>query len=477
MTDYQTYDNPLGSRYASREMLSNFSAETKFRTWRRLWVALAEAEQELGLPISTEQIEALRAYQDEVNYEVAAARERQVRHDVMAHIYAYGEQCPSARGIIHLGATSAYVTDNTDLLQMRHGLHLLAAKLRQLIADLAAFAAQYRDLVTLGYTHFQPAQLTTVGKRACLWLQDLVMDYEALEHCATGLKFRGVKGTTGTQASFLELFEGDHAKVKRLDALVTERMGFREAFPVTGQTYPRKQDSQVIHVLCEIAASAHKFSSDLRLLQSVGEIEEPFEADQVGSSAMAYKRNPMRSERIAGLSRYVMTTALNAPLTEATQWFERTLDDSSNRRLLIPEAFLATDAVLRLYLNVVRGLVVNPTVIARRVAQELPFMATEALLMAGVKLGGDRQLLHERIRVHSLAAAQAVKEGQANDLMARVAADPAFATIHGELPTLLRPLRFVGRAPQQVDDYLSETISPLLQQHEPVEPVDAEVHV
>jgi adenylosuccinate lyase len=395
----------------------------------------------------------------------------------MAHIYAYGEQCPAARGIIHLGATSAYVTDNTDLLQMRHGLHLLGAKLHQLIADLAEFAATHQDLATLGYTHFQPAQLTTVGKRACLWLQDLVMDYESLQHCAAGLKFRGVKGTTGTQASFLELFEGDHDKVKQLDALVTERMGFRKAFPITGQTYPRKQDSQVLHVLSEIAASAHKFSSDLRLLQSVGEIEEPFEADQVGSSAMAYKRNPMRCERIAGLSRYVMTTALNAPLTEATQWFERTLDDSSNRRLLIPEAFLTTDAVLRLYLNVVRGLVVNSSVIARRVAQELPFMATEALLMAGVKSGGDRQLLHERLRVHSLAAAQAVKDGGTNDLLARLGADPAFAAIRDVLPTLLEPRRFVGRAPQQVDDYLTTTIYPLLQRHEQVEPVDAEVQV
>jgi adenylosuccinate lyase len=477
MTDYQTYENPLGPRYASREMLYNFSAEKKFRTWRHLWVALAEAEQELGLPISTAQIEALRAYQDEVNYEVAEARERQVRHDVMAHIYAYGEQCPVARGIIHLGATSAYVTDNTDLLQIRDGLHLLGAKLCQLIADLAEYAARHKDLVTLGYTHFQPAQLTTVGKRACLWLQDLVMDYEALEHCRAGLKFRGVKGTTGTQASFLELFEGDHTRVKRLDALVTERMGFREAFPVTGQTYPRKQDSQVIHLLSEIAASAHKFSSDLRLLQSLGEMEEPFETDQIGSSAMAYKRNPMRSERMAGLARYVMTTALNAPLTEATQWFERTLDDSSNRRLLIPEAFLAADAVLQLYLNIVRGLVVNPAIIARRVEQELPFMATEALLMAGVKAGGDRQVLHERIRVHSIAAAQAVKEGKPNDLMARVADDPAFAAVHAELPALLAPKRFVGRAPQQVDDYLTATIYPLLQQREQLEPVDAEVHV
>jgi adenylosuccinate lyase len=477
MSAYQTYENPLGPRYASREMLYNFSAEKKFRTWRRLWVVLAEAEQELGLPIAGAQIDELRTHQDEVNYEVAEARERQVRHDVMAHIYAYGQQCPTARGIIHLGATSAYVTDNTDLIQMRDGLHLVRAKLLQLIADLAEFAARHKDLVTLGYTHFQPAQLTTVGKRACLWLQDLVMDYEALEHCCAGLKFRGVKGTTGTQASFLELFEGNHTKVKQLDALVTERMGFREAFPITGQTYPRKQDSQVLHILCEIAASAHKFSSDMRLLQSVGEMEEPFEADQVGSSAMAYKRNPMRCERMAGLARYVMTNTLNAPLTAATQWFERTLDDSSNRRLLIPEAFLATDAVLRLYLNVVRGLVVNPAVIARRVEQELPFMATEALLMAGVKAGGDRQTLHERIRVHSMAAAQAVKLGQANDLMARVADDPAFATVKGDLATLLAPMRFVGRAPQQVDDYLTTTVDPLLQRREGLEPVDAEVHV
>jgi adenylosuccinate lyase len=477
MSDYQTYENPLGPRYASREMLYNFSAEKKFRTWRRLWLALAEAEQELGLAITAAQIEELRTHQDEVNYEVAEARERQVRHDVMAHIYAYGQQCPTARGIIHLGATSAYVTDNTDLIQMRDGLHLLRAKLLQLIAALAEFAARHKNLATLGYTHFQPAQLTTVGKRACLWLQDLVMDYEALESCCAALKFRGVKGTTGTQASFLELFEGDHDKVKQLDALVTERMGFRDVFPITGQTYPRKQDSHVLHILGEIAESAHKFSSDIRLLQSVGEMEEPFEAEQVGSSAMAYKRNPMRCERMAGLARYVMTTALNAPLTAATQWFERTLDDSSNRRLLIPEAFLATDAILRLYLNVGRGLVVNPAVIARRVEQELPFMATEALLMAGVKAGGDRQTLHERIRVHSMAATQAVKLGQANDLMARVADDPAFATVKGDLATLLAPMRFVGRAPQQVDDYLTTTIDPLLQRREGLEPVDAEVHV
>jgi adenylosuccinate lyase len=477
MPDYQTYENPLGARYASREMIYNFSPEKKFRTWRRLWVALAEAEHELGLPISEAQVEELRVYQDDVNYEVAEARERQVRHDVMAHIYAYGEQCPRAKGIIHLGATSAYVTDNTDLLQMRDGLLMLRAKLRQVIAELADFAARHKDLATLGYTHFQPAQLTTVGKRACLWLQDLVMDYEALEHRCAKLKFRGVKGTTGTQASFLELFAGDHAKVKHLDALVTERMGFGEAFAITGQTYPRKQDSMVLHVLCEIAESAHKFSSDMRLLQSVGELEEPFEAEQVGSSAMAYKRNPMRCERMAGLARYVMTTALNAPLTAATQWFERTLDDSSNRRLLIPEAFLAADAILRLYLNVVRGLTVYPAVIAQRLQQELPFMATEALLMAGVKAGGDRQLLHERIRVHAMAATRAVKEGQANDLIARISADPAFAAVKGEFAALLTPIRFVGRAPQQVEEYLTTTVYPLLQQGEDLEPVDAEVHV
>jgi adenylosuccinate lyase len=477
MRDYQTYENPLGPRYASREMLYNFSAEKKFRTWRRLWVALAEAEQELGVPITEAQVEELRAHQNDINYEVAEARERQIRHDVMAHIYAYGQQCPTAKGIIHLGATSAYVTDNTDLIQMRDGLHLLRAKLLQLMADLADFAARHKDLVTLGYTHFQPAQLTTVGKRACLWLQDLVMDFEALEHCCASMKFRGVKGTTGTQASFFELFAGDHTKVKQLDSLVTERMGFRKAFAVTGQTYPRKLDSQVVHVLSETAASAHKFSSDIRLLQSVGEAEEPFEAEQIGSSAMAYKRNPMRCERMAGLARHVMTAALNAPLTEATQWFERTLDDSSNRRLLIPEAFLATDAVLRLYLNVVRGLVVYPGVIARRIQQELPFMATEALLMAGVKAGGDRQLLHERLRLHSMAASQAMKAGQPNDLMARIAADPAFAAVQGELPSLLAPARFAGRASQQVDDYLTTMIYPLLQQSEQLEPVDAEVQV
>jgi adenylosuccinate lyase len=477
MADYQTYENPLGPRYASREMLYNFSAEKKFRTWRRLWVALAEAQQALGLPITAAQLEELRAHQDAVNYDVAETRERQVRHDVMAHIYAYGEQCPTAKGIIHLGATSAYVTDNTDLIQMRDGLILLRAKLLQLMTDLADFAARYSDLPTLGYTHFQPAQLTTVGKRACLWLQDLVMDYQALEQARVSVRFRGVKGTTGTQASFLELFAGDHVKVKRLDDLVTERMGFAEAFPITGQTYPRKQDSQVLHVLSEIAASAHKFSSDMRLLQSVGEMEEPFEAEQVGSSAMAYKRNPMRCERIAGLARYVMTIALNAPLTAATQWFERTLDDSSNRRLLIPEAFLVTDAVLRLYINVVRGLTVYPAVIAQRIQQELPFMATEALLMAGVKAGGDRQLLHERLRVHSMVAAQAVKEGRPNDLLTRIAQDPTFAAVTDELAALVDPMRFVGRAPQQVEDYLTTKVYPLLHQSDQLEPVDAEVHV
>lgn len=477
MHDDQTYENPLGARYASREMLYNFSAEKKFRNWRRLWVALAEAQQELGLPITDAQIAELRAYQDDVNYEVAEARERQVRHDVMAHIYAYGQQCPTARGIIHLGATSAFVTDNTELMQMRDGLLILRAKLLRLIADLADFAMRYKDLATLGYTHFQAAQLTTVGKRACLWLQDLMMDYETLERTWTRVKFRGVKGTTGTQASFLELFAGDHDKVKRLDQMVTERMGFREAFPVTGQTYPRKLDSQVLHVLSEVAQSAHKFSSDIRLLQSVGEMEEPFDTEQVGSSAMAYKRNPMRSERMAGLARYVMITALNAPLTAATQWFERTLDDSANRRLVLPETFLATDAVLRLYLNVVRGLTVSPAVIARRVQQELPFMATEALLMAGVKAGGDRQILHERIRIHAMAAAQTVKEGGTNDLIERVAADPLFAAVQPELPALLAPQRFVGRAPQQVEDYLTTVVYPLLRQSERVELVDVEVHV
>jgi adenylosuccinate lyase len=477
MSDYQSYESPLGSRYASREMLYNFSPEKKFRIWRRMWVALAEAEQALGLPITDVQMDELRAHQDDINYELAEARERQVRHDVMAHIYAYGAQCPSARGIIHLGATSADITDNTELILIRDGLQLLRAKLHQLIQGLADFAWQQRDLVALGYTHFQPAQLTTVGKRACLWLQDLVMDYEALEQSLVQLKFRGIKGATGTQGSFLELFAGDHAKVQRLDACVTERMGFRESFPITGQTYPRKLDSQIVGILSGIAQSAHKFSDDVRLLQGVGELEEPFEAEQVGSSAMAYKRNPMRCERMAGLARYVMTTALNAPLTAATQWFERTLDDSSNRRLLLPEAFLATDAILRLYLNVARGLRVYPGVIAQRIEQELPFMATEALLMAGVKGGGDRQVLHERIRTHAMAAAGAMKEGLANDLIERIAHDPAFGAIQDQLPALLSPARFVGRAPQQVEEYLAAIVHPLLRQAEPYAPVDAEVHV
>jgi len=477
MHNDETYENPLGSRYASREMLYNFSPQKKFRTWRRLWVALAEAEQELGLPITDIQIEELRAYQDEINYEVAEARERQVRHDVMAHIYAYGLQCLSAKGIIHLGATSADITDNTELIQMRDGLRLLGAKLRRLLAGLADFAWAHKDLATLGYTHFQPAQLTTVGKRACLWLQDLVMDAEALEHCLGQLKFRGIKGATGTQASFLELFGGDHTKVQRLEACVGERMGFRQAFPITGQTYPRKLDSLVVQVLSGIAQSAHKFSDDIRLLQSVGEMEEPFEAEQVGSSAMAYKRNPMRCERMAGLARYVMTTALNPTLTAATQWFERTLDDSSNRRLAIPESFLATDAILRLYLNVVQGLRVYPGVIARRVQQELPFMATEALLMAGVKAGGDRQVLHERIRTHAMAAAQGMKAGEENDLLARVAEDPAFAAVKEQLTALVAPARFIGRAPQQVEEYLTTVVHPLLRQEESFAPVDVEIHV
>ncbi len=477
MGNHQTYENPLGSRYASREMLYNFSPEKKFRTWRRLWVMLAEVEQELGLPITDAQMAELRAHQDDVNYEVAEARERQIRHDVMAHIYAYGLQCPTAKGIIHLGATSQYVNDNTELMQIRDGLHFLHTKLLAVIEGLADFAWRSKDLATLGYTHFQPAQLTTVGKRACLWLQDLIMDLEALEHGLAQLKARGAKGTTGTQASFLELFDGDHEKVKQLDQCIAERMGFRESFPITGQTYPRKLDSLVLNVLSGIAQSAHKFSSDIRLAQSVGEMEEPFEAEQVGSSAMAYKRNPMRCERMAGLARYVMITALNAPLTAATQWFERTLDDSSNRRLVVPETFLATDAILRLYLNIVRGLSVYPAVIARRVRQELPFMATEALLMAGVKAGGDRQTLHERIRTHAMAAAKAVKEGDENDLMDRIAQDPAFAPLKDQLPTLLSPERFVGRAPQQVEEYLTSTVYPLLTQGKQLSPVEAEVHV
>ncbi|HIS05921.1 MAG TPA: adenylosuccinate lyase, partial [Candidatus Fimenecus stercoravium] len=421
------YESPLNSRYASREMKYIFSPDFKFRTWRKLWIALAESEQELGLPITDEQIAELKAHADDINYDVAEKREREVRHDVMSHVYAYGVQCPKAKGIIHLGATSCYVGDNTDVIIMTEGLKLIRKKMVNLIDRLAKFADEYKTMPCLAFTHFQPAQPTTVGKRASLWLMDLLMDFSALEFQLSQMRLLGSKGTTGTQASFMELFEGDTEKVVALDRKIAEKMGFSSVFPVSGQTYPRKLDSQVLFVLSGVAQSAHKFSNDLRLLQHLKEIEEPFEAHQIGSSAMAYKRNPMRSERIASLARYVIADATNPAVTAATQWFERTLDDSANKRISIPEAFLATDAILELYINIVSGLVVYPKMIEKRLNDELPFMATENILMAAVKKGGDRQELHERIRQHSMAAGKVVKvEGKPNDLLERIAADPAF---------------------------------------------------
>ncbi len=451
-----TYETPLNSRYASKEMQFLFSPDKKFRTWRRLWIALAESERELGLPISQEQIDELRRSADDINYEAAEARERLVRHDVMAHVYAYGEQCPAAKPIIHLGATSCYVGDNADVIIMHEALELIREKLVNVMAALADFAIQYKSLPTLGYTHYQPAQLTTVGKRATLWLQDLEMDYEALQEQLAKKKLRGAKGTTGTQASFLELFDGDGEKVKKLDRLVAEKMGYSDVFAVTGQTYPRKLDSQILNVLSGIAQSAHKFSNDIRLLQNLKEIEEPFEENQIGSSAMAYKRNPMRSERIAALSRYVIADALNPAMTASEQWFERTLDDSANKRISVSEAFLATDAILGIYLNIARGLVVYPKVIEAHLKKELPFMATENILMDAVKRGGDRQELHEKIRVHSMAAAARVKtEGLENDLIDRLVADKSFGLTPDLAEEILDASRFVGRAPAQTEEYVA----------------------
>lgn len=453
----------MNSRYASKEMQFLFSPDKKFRTWRRLWIALAESEKELGLPISQEQIDELRRSADDINYEAAEARERLVRHDVMAHVYAYGEQCPAAKPIIHLGATSCYVGDNADVIIMHEALELIREKLVNVMAALADFAIQYKSLPTLGYTHYQPAQLTTVGKRATLWLQDLEMDYEALQEQLAKKKLRGAKGTTGTQASFLELFDGDGEKVKKLDRLVAEKMGYSDVFAVTGQTYPRKLDSQILNVLSGIAQSAHKFSNDIRLLQNLKEIEEPFEENQIGSSAMAYKRNPMRSERIAALSRYVIADALNPAMTASEQWFERTLDDSANKRISVSEAFLATDAILGIYLNIARGLVVYPKVIEAHLKKELPFMATENILMDAVKRGGDRQELHEKIRVHSMAAAARVKtEGLENDLIDRLVADKSFGLTPDLAEEILDASRFVGRAPAQTEEYVAHIRTAIL---------------
>lgn len=461
---HDCYCSPFSARYASAQMQHLFSERHKFTTWRRLWVALAQSERELGLPITAEQIAELESHVEDINFEVAQAREKEVRHDVMSHVYAYGQQCPGARGIIHLGATSCYVGDNTDLIVMREALELLRGKLLAVIANLADFARKYAKLPTLAFTHFQPAQPTTVGKRATLWLQDLVSDLADLDYVNGSLRLLGSKGTTGTQASFLELFNGDHAKCVRLDQLIAEKMGFAGCYPVSGQTYSRKVDSRVMAVLGGIAQSAAKFSNDIRLLQHLKEVEEPFEKHQIGSSAMAYKRNPMRSERMAALARYVICDTLNPALTAAAQWFERTLDDSANKRIAMAEAFLAVDGLLDLYINVSNGLVVYPGVIARRLAQELPFMASENLMMDAVKAGGDRQELHEIIRVNAQAAAANVKQnGGENDLLARLAADPHFAALNLDFKEILQPEKYVGRAPEQVVDYLATEVQPLLE--------------
>lgn len=458
------YNSPLNSRYASKEMSYIFSDEKKFKTWRKLWVALAEGERELGLNITEEQIKELKENIDNIDYELAAAREKEVRHDVMSHVYAYGLSAPSAKGIIHLGATSCYVGDNTDLIVMRDALILVRKKLINILDQLSKFAMKYKDLPTLGFTHLQPAQLTTVGKRATLWMQELLMDLENLDFVIDQMKFRGVKGTTGTQASFMTLFNGDESKVKELDKIVCEKMGFKKAYPVTGQTYSRKLDSIILNTLSEIAQSAYKFSNDMRLLQNMKEMEEPFEKNQIGSSAMAYKRNPMRSERISALARYIIINSLNPAVTASTQWFERTLDDSANKRISVAEAFLALDGVLNLYINITSSMVVYEKVIAAHVNSELPFMATENIMMEAVKRGGDRQELHEKIRVHSLAAARQVKEfGERNDLIDRILEDDSFGLTKEEILAIIDPSKFTGRASGQVVDLIEEYVNPILE--------------
>ena len=475
---YTNYTSALSERYPSKEMQYIFSPEMKFRTWRRLWIALAESEMDLGLPITQEQIDQLEAHKDDINYDVAKAREKEVRHDVMSHVYAYGCQCPDAKGIIHLGATSCYVGDNTDMIIMKEALLLIRKKLVNTIASLADFADEYKSMPCLAYTHYQAAQPTTVGKRATLWLNELVMDLDDLDHVLSTMKLLGSKGTTGTQASFMELFEGDHEKCKALDRKIAEKMGFDGCYPVSGQTYSRKVDSRVLNVLSGIAQSAHKFSNDIRLLQHMKEVEEPFEKHQIGSSAMAYKRNPMRSERMASLANYVMSDAMNPAITAATQWFERTLDDSANKRISVSEAFLATDGILELYMNVSKGLVVYPKVIEAHLMAELPFMATENIMMDAVKAGGDRQELHERIRVHSMAAGKVVKEeGKPNDLLDRIAADPAFNVTREDLDRVMKPENYVGRAPEQTEEYLRDVIRPILDENKGLLGAEAEINV
>ena len=472
------YQSPLSERYASKEMQYIFSPDMKFRTWRKLWIALAETEKELGLNITQEQIDELKAHADDINYDVAKAREKEVRHDVMSHVYAYGVQCPKAKGIIHLGATSCYVGDNTDIIVMTEALKLVQKKLVNVIAELAKFADANKALPTLAFTHFQPAQPTTVGKRATLWMQEFLMDLEDLEYVLSTMKLLGSKGTTGTQASFLELFDGDQETIDKIDPMIAKKMGFEKCYPVSGQTYSRKVDTRVLNILAGIAASAHKFSNDIRLLQHLKEVEEPFEKSQIGSSAMAYKRNPMRSERIASLSRFVMVDAMNPAITSATQWFERTLDDSANKRLSIPEGFLAIDGILDLCLNVVDGLVVYPKVIEKRLRSELPFMATENIMMDAVKAGGDRQELHERIRELSMEAGKNVKvEGKENNLLELIAADPAFNMTLEDLQKTMEPSKYTGRAEVQVNAFLKNVVQPVLDDNKEILGMTAEINV
>ena len=472
------YQSPLSERYASKEMQYIFSPDMKFRTWRKLWIALAETEKELGLNITQEQVDELKAHADDINYDVAKEREKQVRHDVMSHVYAYGVQCPKAKGIIHLGATSCYVGDNTDIIVMTEALKLVKKKLINVIAELAKFAEANKALPTLAFTHFQPAQPTTVGKRATLWMQEFMLDLEDLNYVLSTMKLLGSKGTTGTQASFLELFDGDQETIDKIDPMIAEKMGFKECYPVSGQTYSRKVDTRVLNVLAGIAASAHKFSNDIRLLQHLKEVEEPFEKSQIGSSAMAYKRNPMRSERIASLSRFVMVDAMNPAITSATQWFERTLDDSANKRLSVPEGFLAIDGILDLCLNVVDGLVVYPKVIEKRLRSELPFMATENIMMDAVKAGGDRQELHERIRELSMEAGRNVKvEGKENNLLELIAADPAFNMSLEDLQKTMDPSKYTGRAEVQVEAFLKNVIQPMLEENKDILGMTAEINV
>ena len=479
------YVSPLSERYASKEMQYIFSHDMKFTTWRKLWIALAETEKELGLKdtegnprITDEMIDELKSHIDDINYEVAKEREKLVRHDVMSHVYAYGQQCPKAAGIIHLGATSCYVGDNTDIIIMREALYLVRKKLLNVINELTKFALNYKDLPTIAFTHFQPAQPTTVGKRATLWLHDFYMDLEDVDYMISQLKLLGSKGTTGTQASFFELFDGDHEACRKADKMIAEKMGFKECFPVSGQTYTRKVDSRVLNVLSGIAQTAHKFSNDIRLLQHLKQVEEPFEKNQIGSSAMAYKRNPMRSERIASLANYVMCDALNPALVASTQWFERTLDDSANKRLSVPEGFLAIDGILDLCLNVVDGLVVYEKVIYKKFMEEIPFMATENIMMDAVKAGGNRQELHEKIRTYSMEAGANVKrEGKENNLLELIAADPAFNMTIDELKALMQPERYVGRAPQQTEEFINEIIRPLLDENKDVLGLTAEINV